>query len=81
MGALLRFALFGFPILVKDREAFHTHLARRGVRGLMCSDRWWFDTSRPPSELHRTHYLLPVNHHLSERDIRKVISAANAYIG
>lgn len=78
---LLRNALYGFPVRVDNPQTFHAHLVRRGVRGQVLRDRWWFDTERKPSELCRTHYLLPVNHHLSAGRIDEVTAAANSYVG
>lgn len=79
--ALLRAALFGFPVLVPNRNAFHAHLVANGIRGLTCADRWWFDHAHPPSRLHQQHYLLPVNHHLTEREVRRVAGVVGRWKG
>ncbi len=71
-----RQALFGFPVLVDDREAFHSALYRQGVRGTVLCDRWWFDTDRSPGGLYRRHYLLPLSHYMSDTQVERVIGAA-----
>ncbi len=78
--ALTRQALYAFPVQVEDRGAFHRHLRARGVRGTALVDHWWFKEERPVHALRDRHYLLPVNHYLGDGKIRRVISAANAYV-
>jgi dTDP-4-amino-4,6-dideoxygalactose transaminase len=73
---LERQSLFGFPVLVANRERFHGALYHRGVRGLILCDRWWFDTSSAPGELYQRHYLLPLSHYMSDTDVDRVIEAA-----
>ncbi|MBD3243887.1 MAG: hypothetical protein GF331_25065 [Chitinivibrionales bacterium] len=78
-GSLLRNTLYGFPVRVHMPEAFHSYLVHRGVRGQVLCDRWWFDSGHEPSELYRTHYLLPVNHHLSASQVDEVIAVVNSF--
>jgi hypothetical protein len=77
-AAYLRQALCAFPVRVDDQEGFHAFLIRGGVQGYRLTDRWWFPPG-PPSPLHRGHYLLPLGHSLSEREVRRVIDRVNAY--
>jgi hypothetical protein len=76
--ALLRQSLFAFPLRVPDQAAFHAHLARRGVLGMVLRDQWWFSESAP-SALYTHHFLLPLNHYLSEGEACRIIEAANAF--
>lgn len=78
--ALLRQPLYGYPVQVDDRRAFHLHLRGHGVRGSALVDHWWFQEERPPHALRDRHYLLPANHYLGDDDIRRVIAAANQFV-
>jgi len=72
--------LMGFPIRVGAREQLQHYLLSRGIRGTALADRWWFVPGREPSALWRSHYLLPIGHYLSDREIDRVIEAANAFV-
>jgi len=74
-------ALVGFPIRAPDQCAFHAHMRARGVEGFTLVDHWWFKDTVGENSLLRNHYLLPLNHYLTERDIDQVIGAVNAFRG
>jgi len=74
---LERSALLGFPVQVRDRERFHSNVYRRGVRGVVLKSRWWPALGLPHSELYLRHYLLPVNHHLTDSEVERVADAAS----
>jgi hypothetical protein len=71
-------ALLAFPVRVADQMAFHRHLRRGGIEGYWLADRWWFQ-DRPPSELFRHHYLLPLHHGLTDGEVRRVAVRANQF--
>ena len=76
---MTRQALFGFPLRVKERNAFDEYLASHDIQGLILNDRWWFWRDTEPSELFYHHYLLPMNHYFSDKKIERVIRIVNDY--
>ncbi|MBD3346361.1 MAG: hypothetical protein GF401_15005 [Chitinivibrionales bacterium] len=73
-------ALYGFPVVVDSQEKFQRFLQQHGVRGFMLKDRWWFKDSRQNSELLHCHYLLPINHTLSDTQVDRIIKAVNSSV-
>lgn len=71
-----RQALFAFPIKVNKRDLFIKQLKEEGVLALTLTNRWWFNEQGDKS-MYYSHLLLPINHYLSEREIRTVIDKVN----
>lgn len=71
--------LFAFPVLVEDRAALDQHLRRHGICGLALSSRWWFGPPHADRTLRDKHFLLPLNHHLTDASVRRIIGAVRAY--
>jgi dTDP-4-amino-4,6-dideoxygalactose transaminase len=72
--------LFAFPILVDDQNKFGKYIRNNGISGVVLTNKWWF-SNKNYNELYQRHFLLPINHYLSNNEIEKVIDFANKYIG
>ena len=70
-------SMMGFPILVADPMATLKILVRRGVTTFRFTKIWWWDKSREPCDLYNRNLLLPAHHHLSNKDVRKIIDVVN----
>ena len=72
--------LIGFPVFVEDPMLFKSHLMKKGVLGFtftrewdpmgISKQQWYFDK----------HFILPLNHNLSSKEIEKVIDATNSFL-
>ncbi len=78
-------AMFGFPVLVDDRESLRLHLAKRSISGIYFSDRWDYipteeraDHTNTISTMSR-HFLFPTSPHLRYDDIKYVVDSANSW--
>jgi dTDP-4-amino-4,6-dideoxygalactose transaminase len=71
--------LFAFPVRSAAREELRRYLVRHGVRGTALTERWWFVPGQESSALWRNHFLLPIGHYLSDREVDRVIEVVNSY--
>ena len=69
-------ALFAFPIKVRNRDLFIKILKKSGIIVLTLTNRWWFNEQGDKS-LYNSHVLLPINHNLKEKSVKKVIKRVN----
>lgn len=76
----LKQALFGFPILVKNRKAFSLFLRKNGIKGLILNERWWFRKEGGNKDLFNYHYILPMNHYISINKIYFIINKINQFV-
>lgn len=81
----LSHAMFGFPVLVGDREGLVGHLDRHDIRGVYLEDRWDF-FPQAGREVHQEaiwtmqhHFLFPTAYSLREEEVDYVIKVANEW--
>lgn len=72
-------ALYSFPIRTSNQKKLHNFLLAKGVRGSVLRDHWWFKDTICSNTLLNEHYLLPINHYLSDKQISHVVKVVNAY--
>lgn len=72
-------ALLAFPILVPNQLRFHRAAWKAGVEGYFLSDRWWF-REEPESGPLKHHYLLPLNHSLTEDQVADAARRINSIL-
>lgn len=79
------FGGFGFPVLVDNRANLVSHLAKKGISGMILEDRWNF---LPENELSRhadsigsisRHFLFPTSPYLRDSEVEYVIDVANGW--
>jgi len=80
-------AMFGYPILVEDRNSFYRYLSKRGIYGTYLISNWNY-ISKESQRSHKFidteyiinhHFVLPTALHLKDEDIEKIIKFANKW--